>query len=110
MCIVKNSTDPYVASLAAFVQLKDYRQPTKIECRYFRWLGDNDQCDSAALSEDQIRAYFLELCQCMRVVHFGVLKSTRMLMTFPDSRVNVSPRSLYAMGRGQALVWFVFLA
>lgn len=53
-----NSTVPSIATFAAFVQLKDYRQPTKKE--YVRWLGDHYDCDPATLSEDQIRAYYLE--------------------------------------------------
>ena len=59
-----NSTVPSIATFAAFVQLKDYRQPTKKEyIRYVRRLGDHYQCDPATLSEDQIRAYYLELRQ-----------------------------------------------
>ena len=59
-----NSTVPSIATFAAFVQLKDYRQPTKKEyVRYVRRLGDHYQCDPATLSEDQIRAYYLELRQ-----------------------------------------------
>ncbi len=59
-----NSTVPSIATFAAFVQLKDYRQPTKKEyVRYIRRLGDHYQCDPATLSEDQIRAYYLELRQ-----------------------------------------------
>ena len=59
-----NSNVPSIATFAAFVQLKDYRQPTKKEyVRYVRRLGDHYQCDPATLSEDQIRAYYLELRQ-----------------------------------------------
>jgi site-specific recombinase XerD len=59
-----NSNIPSIATFAAFVQLKDYRQPTKKEyVRYVRRLGDHYQCDPATLSEDQIRAYYLELRQ-----------------------------------------------
>jgi integrase/recombinase XerD len=59
-----NSTVPSIATFAAFVQLKDYRQPTKKEyVRYVRRLGDHYHCDPATLSEDQIRAYYLELRQ-----------------------------------------------
>ncbi|HXI71040.1 MAG TPA: phage integrase N-terminal SAM-like domain-containing protein [Verrucomicrobiae bacterium] len=55
---------PSIATFAAFVQLKDYRQPTKKEyVRYVRRLGDHYQCDPATLSEDQVRAYYLELRQ-----------------------------------------------
>jgi site-specific recombinase XerD len=55
---------PSIATFAAFVQLKDYRPPTKKEyVRYIRRLGDHYQCDPATLTEDQIRAYYLELRQ-----------------------------------------------
>ncbi|HXJ76845.1 MAG TPA: tyrosine-type recombinase/integrase [Candidatus Dormibacteraeota bacterium] len=59
-----NSNVPSIATFAAFVQLKDYRQPTKKEyVRYVRRLGDHYQCDPATLTEDQVRAYYLELRQ-----------------------------------------------
>ena len=55
---------PSIAKFTAFVQLKDFRAPTKKEyVRYVRRLGDHYQCDPATLSEDQIRAYYLELRQ-----------------------------------------------
>jgi len=55
---------PSIATFAAFVQLKDYRPPTKKEyVRYVRRLGDHYQCDPAVLTEDQLRAYFLFLRQ-----------------------------------------------
>ena len=55
---------PSIAKFTAFVQLKDFRGPTKKEyVRYVRRLGDHHQCDPAALTEDQIRAYFLFLRQ-----------------------------------------------
>lgn len=58
------STFPSLTKFAAFVQLKDYRQPTKDEyVRYVRKCGEHFQCDPATLSEDQLRAYFLFLRQ-----------------------------------------------
>lgn len=55
---------PSIAKFAAFVQLKDYRPPTKREyVRYVRRPGDYHQCDPVTLSEDQVRAYYLELRQ-----------------------------------------------
>jgi integrase/recombinase XerD len=55
---------PSIATFAAFVQLKDYRPPTKKEyVRYVRRLGDHYQRDPATLTEDQVRAYYLELRQ-----------------------------------------------
>jgi hypothetical protein len=55
---------PSIATFAAFVQLKDFRGPTKKEyVRYVRRLVDHHQCDPATLSKDQVRAYYLELRQ-----------------------------------------------
>ena len=55
---------PSIAKFTAFVQLKDFRGPTKKEyVRYVRRLGDHFQCDPATLTEDQLRAYFLFLRQ-----------------------------------------------
>ena len=55
---------PSIAKFTAFVQLKDFREPTKKEyVRYVRRLGDHYQCDPATLTEDQIRLYYLELRQ-----------------------------------------------
>jgi len=53
-----------IAKFTAFVQLKDFRGPTKKEyVRYVRQLGDHYRCDPATLTEDQVRAYYLELRQ-----------------------------------------------
>ena len=55
---------PSITKFAAFVQLKDFRAPTKKEyVRHVRRLGDHYQCDPARLTEDQLRAYYLELRQ-----------------------------------------------
>ena len=57
-------THPSITKFTAFVQLKDFRGPTKKEyVRYVRRLGDHYQCDPATLTEDQVRAYYLELRQ-----------------------------------------------
>jgi integrase/recombinase XerD len=59
-----NSTFPSITKFTAFVQLKDYRPPTKDEyVRYVRKLGEHYQCDPLTLTEDQLRAYFLFLRQ-----------------------------------------------
>ena len=61
---MNTSTVPSLTKFAAFVQLKDFRGPTKKEyVRYVRKLGEHYQCDPATLSEDQVRAYFLFLRQ-----------------------------------------------
>ena len=57
-------TFPSLAKFSDFVQLKDYRQPTKDEyVRYVRKLGEHYACDPASLTEDQLRAYYLFLRQ-----------------------------------------------
>lgn len=57
-------TYPSIAKFTAFVELKDFRAPTKKEyVRYLRKLAEHFQCDPASLSEDQLRAYFLFLRQ-----------------------------------------------
>ncbi len=55
---------PSLTKFTAFVELKDFRGPTKKEyVRYVRKLAEHHQCDPATLSEDQLRAYFLFLRQ-----------------------------------------------
>lgn len=64
-----NTTCPSIAKFTDFVQLKDYRQPTKDEyVRYLRKLAEHYAADPATLTEDQLRAYFLFLRQ---VKQFG---------------------------------------
>jgi site-specific recombinase XerD len=92
-----NSNVPSIATFAAFVQLKDYRQPTKKEyVRYVRRLGDHYQCDPATLSEDQIRAYYLEL---------------RQVRKFGGSAMKIAKRALRCFYREHlklGLAWTVF--
>jgi site-specific recombinase XerD len=92
-----NSNIPSIATFAAFVQLKDYRQPTKKEyVRYVRRLGDHYQCDPATLSEDQIRAYYLEL---------------RQVRKFGGSAMKIAKRALRCFYREHlklGLAWTVF--
>ena len=58
------TTFPSLTKFTAFVELKDFRGPTKKEyVRYVRKLAEHHQCDPLALSEDQLRAYFLFLRQ-----------------------------------------------
>jgi site-specific recombinase XerD len=53
-----------LTKFSAFVQLKDFRAPTKKEyVRYVRKLGEHYRCDPATLTEDQVRAYYLFLRQ-----------------------------------------------
>ena len=61
---------PSLAKFTAFVQLKDFRGPTKKEyVRYVRRLGDHFHCDPATLTEDQVRAYYLELREVRQFGH-----------------------------------------
>jgi integrase/recombinase XerD len=62
-----NQNHPSIAKFSDFVQLKDYRQPTKDEyVRYVRKCGEHFQCDPLTLTQDQLRAYFLFLRQQKR--------------------------------------------
>jgi site-specific recombinase XerD len=58
------STYLSIAKFSDFVQLKDYRQPTKKEyVRYVRRFADHLQRDPASATEDDLRRYFLFLRQ-----------------------------------------------
>lgn len=58
------NTYPSIAKFAQFVQLKDYRPPTKKEyVRYLLRWADHLQRDPATAAEDELRAYFLFLRQ-----------------------------------------------
>jgi site-specific recombinase XerD len=53
-----------IAKFQQFVELKDFKPPTRKEyVRYVRRLADHFHGDPAALSEDQLRQYFLFLRQ-----------------------------------------------
>ena len=55
---------PSIARFQQLVELKDFKPPTRKEyVRYVRRLADHFQCDPGALSEDQLRQYFLFLRQ-----------------------------------------------
>src|SRR5438093_4714306 len=55
---------PSISQFQQFVELKDYRPPTKKEyVRYIRKLAEHFQCDPATLTENQLREYFLFLRQ-----------------------------------------------
>ena len=57
-------TYPSIAKFQQFVELKDYRPPTQKEyVRYVRKCAEHFGCDPLALSEDQLRQYFLFLRQ-----------------------------------------------
>jgi site-specific recombinase XerD len=51
-----------IEQFRVFVELKDFRSPTKKEyVRYVRKLAEHFQCDPATLTEEQLRQYFLFL-------------------------------------------------
>src|SRR5213593_3924705 len=55
---------PSISKFQQFVELKDYRPPTKKEyVRNVCKLAEHFQCDPATLSENQLRQYFLFLRQ-----------------------------------------------
>ena len=55
---------PSITKFQEFVELKDYRPPTKKEyVRYVRKLAEHFGCDPLTLTEDQLRQYFLFLRQ-----------------------------------------------
>ena len=55
---------PSISKFQQFVELKDYRPPTKKEyVRNVCKLAEHFQCDPATLSENQLREYFLFLRQ-----------------------------------------------
>lgn len=59
-----HTTHPSITKFQQFVELKDYRPPTKKEyVRYVRKLAEHFHCDPLTLSEDQLRQYFLFLRQ-----------------------------------------------
>jgi hypothetical protein len=55
---------PSISKFAQFVQLKDYRQPTKKEyVRYLLRFADHLQRDPATATQDDLRRYYLFLRQ-----------------------------------------------
>ncbi len=59
-----HQSHPSIAKFQQFVELKDFRPPTKKEyVRYVRKLAEHFGCDPLTLTEDQLRQYFLFLRQ-----------------------------------------------
>lgn len=59
-----HQSHPSIAKFQQFVELKDFRPPTKKEyVRYVRKLAEHFGCDPLQLTEDQLRQYFLFLRQ-----------------------------------------------
>lgn len=62
--MIKYPTYPSITKFQQFVELKDYRPPTKKEyVRYVRKCAEHFQADPITLAEDQLRRYFLFLRQ-----------------------------------------------
>jgi integrase/recombinase XerD len=67
---MKTPNYPSIEQFKVFVELKDFRPPTKKEyVRYVRKLAEHFQCDPATLTEDQLRQYFLFLRQHKHYKH-----------------------------------------
>jgi len=67
---MKTPNYPSIEQFKVFVELKDFRPPTKKEyVRYVRKLAEHFQCDPATLTEDQLREYFLFLRQHKHYKH-----------------------------------------
>src|SRR6185436_11702525 len=59
-----HNTYPSITKFQQFVELKDFRPPTKMEyVRYVRKCAEHFKCDPLTLTQDQLRAYFLFLRQ-----------------------------------------------
>ena len=72
-----------IATFQQFVELKDYRPPTRKEyVRYVRRCADHFQCDPLTLSEDQIRQYFLFLRQVKLYTHSPMKAARYSLRSF----------------------------
>ena len=78
-----NTNYPSITQFQQFVELKDYRAPTKKEyVRYVRKLAEHFQCDPATLTEDQLRQYFLFLRQHKHYKHSPMKAAKYSLLCF----------------------------
>ena len=69
-----HTTYPSIAKFQQFVNLKDFRPPTKKEyVRYVRKCAEHFGCDPITLTEDQLRGYFLFLRQVKHYSHVHYL-------------------------------------
>ena len=74
---------PSIAKFQQFVELKDYRPPTRKEyVRYVRKCAEHFNCDPLALSQDQIRQYFLFLRQEKHYTHSPMKAAKYSLRSF----------------------------
>lgn len=88
---------PSIAKFTAFVQLKDFRGPTRKEyVRYVRRLGDHYRCDPATLTEDQVRAYYLELRQVRKFGASGMKVAKCALRAFFQDCLHVEGWTVFA--------------
>ena len=78
-----HTTYPSITKFQQFVELKDYRPPTRKEyVRYVRRCADHFQCDPLTLSQDQIRQYFLFLRQVKLYTHSPMKAARYSLRSF----------------------------
>ena len=74
---------PSIAKFQQFVELKDYRPPTKKEyVRNVCKLAQHFQCDPATLCENQLREYFLFLRQHKHYKHSPMKAAKFALLSF----------------------------
>ena len=74
---------PSITQFQHFVELKDYRPPTKKEyVRNVGKLAEHFQCDPATLSENQLREYFLFLRQHKHYKHSPMKAAKFALLSF----------------------------
>ena len=94
---MKTPNYPSIEQFKVFVELKDFRPPTKKEyVRYVRKLAEHFQCDPATLTEDQLREYFLFLRQHKHYKHS------------PMKLAKCSIRSFFRECLKLGLTWTVF--
>ena len=74
---------PSIATFQQFVELKDYRPPTRKEyVRYVRRCAEHFKCDPLTLTENQIRQYFLFLRQEKHYTHSPMKAAKYSLRSF----------------------------
>src|SRR2546428_6189056 len=74
---------PSISQFQQFIELKDYRPPTKKEyVRNLCKLAEHFQCDPATLTENQLRQYFLFLRQHKHYKHSPMKAAKFALLSF----------------------------
>ena len=87
---------PSIAKFQQFVELKDYRPPTKKEyVRKVCKLAEHFQCDPATLTENQLRQYFLFLRQHKHYKHSPMKAAKFALLSFYLDCVKVTDWTVF---------------